>query len=149
LSIKFDYQTSAYTYRFTSPVRAPSTEPPTSEVTELFLPAQHYVEGKFQYTLSAGGQIRFDHSAQRAYVWFNDDGPVGSGVKGRRIDIYVPGRTRATGKVSNTQIGFFIIFAIFWLGVAYWTQMNEIWWDKRLGYTHSKWGYWGTPPLEI
>jgi len=149
LSIKFDYETSAYTYRFSSPVRDPNSDTPTSEVTELFLPAQHYTEGKFLYTISAGGQIRFDFAAQRAYVWFIDDEPARlreSKVKVRRVDFYVPNRTKTTGKMSSIQIAFFILFAIFWLGVAWWTQMNEIWWDKRLGFTHSIWGTWGTPP---
>lgn len=150
LSIKFDYETSAYTYRFTSPVRSPTSEAPVSEVTELFLPSQHYTEGKFQHTISPGGQIRFDHAAQRAYIWFNDTEPTrGQNVKVRRIDFYVPSRTKATGKLSNTQMAFFVLFAIFWLGVAWWTQMNEIWWDKRLGYTHSVFGTWGEAPSKM
>jgi len=138
----FDYQTSTYTYRFTSPIQT-SSEPPVSEVTELFLPSLHYKEGQFQATLSTGGRIRYDYPAQRAYISFVDaeDGSRRQ-TKVRRIDIYVPGKSRGTGNISSWQVVLFVIFALVWGVVAWRTQMNEIWWDKKLGYTHSKWGTW-------
>jgi hypothetical protein len=147
LSILFDYPTSTYTYRYISPVRPSSSSddtPSAKEVTELFLPARHYTEGKFYHSISTGGRIRYDYPNQRAYVWFVDTDIRGSQTapKVRRIDFYVPERARDTGKVSSTQAWGIVLFAILFLGIAWWTQMNEIWWDKKLGYTHSKWGTW-------
>lgn len=148
-SISFDYPTSTYSYRFTSPHR-PATagpadsSPPPSEVTELFIPKRHYREGQFRYTLSSGGRIRFDHANQRAYVWFADTTPPpqGRSEKVRRIDLWVPDRARGTGVVTSQQVRWFIFFSVLWALVAWWAQRNEIWWDRKLGFTHSRWGLW-------
>ena len=151
LSISFDYPTSTYSYRFSSPTRpdsaASNNEPPTSEVTELFIPAQHYREGRFRHTISSGGRIRFDFAIQRAYVWFVDTAPPQGGRPRsmemiRRVDFWVTDKARGSGIITPQQVMWFVVIAIVGALVALWAQYNEIQQDRMLGFTHSHWKIW-------
>ena len=150
MSISFDYPTSTYTYRFSSPLRlAKSTSPdspPVAEMTEFYLPARHYRPGHTFYALSSGGRIKLDHENQRAYVWFIDtveeDRAAPNRIKIRRVDFWATDKVKDPEAWTASQIKWGVLFAIFWVLLALWAQRNEIVWDRKLGFTHSKWGIW-------
>ena len=150
MSITFDYPTSTYTYRFSSHLRLASTtnpdSPPITEMTEFYLPTQHYKPGHTFFALSSGGRIKLDHDNQRAYVWFIDtieEARTRSGrTKIRRVDLWATDKVKDPSKWTAEQIRWGVLIAFFWLMLALWAQRNEIWWDKKLGFTHSKWGIW-------
>jgi hypothetical protein len=117
-----------------------------SDTTEIYLPTQHYKKGHTFFALSSGGRITLDYENQRAYVWFIDtveeDRAAPNKLKIRRVDLWATDKIKDPAAWTASQIRWGVLFAIFWVLLALWAQRNEIWWDKQLGFTHSKWGVW-------
>lgn len=115
-------------------------------MTELYLPAQHYKPNHTYFALSSGGRIKLDYENQRAWVWFIDsveeDRAMPNRIKIRRIDLWATDKIKDPSAWTGTQLKWGILFAIFWVLLALWAQRNEIMWDRKLGFTHSKWGIW-------
>nr|XP_019051096.1 cytoplasmic protein [Kwoniella bestiolae CBS 10118]OCF30026.1 cytoplasmic protein [Kwoniella bestiolae CBS 10118] len=137
LSSSYDAETALFTHRFTSPIRISTDIPSIEEVTEIFLPKRVYTEGQVRFALSLHGKIYFDWPNQRCWVWFDDPpyhhsidlGPRGTKEnKVRRVDIWVPGRTKPRPWTTLHLLGIVLFFVVAVLGIL---KAQEIEWDKE------------------
>lgn len=98
------------------------------EVTEFYLPRRTFTKANTQWNVSSGGRIHFDWEHQRAFLWFVDIPPerrVQDMV--RRVDIWVPSRTRKDGITLVQGIGM-LVALLLGLALTYYVQLVE--WDR-------------------
>jgi hypothetical protein len=103
------------------------------EVTELYLPRRTFTKANTQWNVSSGGRIHFDWENQRAFLWFVDIPPerrVQDMV--RRVDIWVPSRTRKDGVTLIQGIGM-VVALLLGLALTYHYQLIEWENERRVG----------------
>ncbi|KAL1410100.1 hypothetical protein Q8F55_004103 [Vanrija albida] len=115
MSSAYEVETNLFTHRYReTPEVLAKGAPPTSRVTEIYLPNRVYKEGEVKWTLTRGGKGRFDFAAQRLYVWFDDHVDTVYNAKGkevhRRVDIWV--------KDPVDQRGWGVILVMIFLAVV-------------------------------